>query len=67
MIDFRAEYIARRDAHGLSDYRVAQVSGVPRASISDFCRGKSALGHESLARILAAVGATDLLPRVKAP
>ncbi len=60
MIDFRSEYITRRDARGMSNYEVAQASGVPQTTISRFCRGESALNHDALARLLAAVGVVAL-------
>ena len=60
MIDFRAEYVARRDAAGLTDNAVAVRAGVDADTVRRFARGKGPINSGYLARVLAVVGLSDL-------
>lgn len=51
-------YASIRDSHGLRDYDVAQASGVPASTISDWKRGLSQPTVEKLIKIARVLGVT---------
>lgn len=51
-------YASMRDAKGVTDYRVAEISGVPKSTFSDWKTGRSRPKLEKLAKIADAVDVT---------
>ena len=57
------QYASLRDARSVTDYRVAEVSGVPKSTFSDWKSGRSRPKLEKLTKIADAIDAslTDLM------
>ncbi len=52
------QYASLRDAKNVTDYRVAEVSGVPKSTFSDWKSGRSRPKLEKLAKIADAIEAS---------
>jgi transcriptional regulator with XRE-family HTH domain len=63
--DFRAAINTAMDRRGMKRAKLAELSGVPYASIYDYTTGKGGLTADNLARLCGVLGIDVKLPRGK--